>query len=44
VRNLFDELGEIDRFAQCAEAVCGAQTYAVITPPRTIGIRFSQEF
>jgi len=44
VVNVFDELGEIDRSVQCAEEVCGEQTYAIITQPRTIGIKFSQEF
>jgi len=42
--NAFDERGEVYRFAQCAEAVCGAQSYSVITPPRLIGLKFSQRF
>ena len=54
VNNLFDERGELNRFTQCAESVCGAagvvpeypngQVYTVVTQPRTIGVRFSQEF
>jgi outer membrane receptor protein involved in Fe transport len=44
VGNLFDERGEVTRFAQCAEQVCGAQTYSVLTPPRTLGVRFGQKF
>jgi len=42
--NAFDEDGQVSRFAQCAEAVCGSQVYVVPIRPRTIGIRFSQEF
>ena len=44
VGNVFDERAEITRFAQCAEAVCGAQTYVVTNPPRTFGVRFGQKF
>jgi iron complex outermembrane receptor protein len=44
VGNAFDELGEVTRFAQCAEQVCGFQTYTVTTPPRTFGLRFGQKF
>jgi outer membrane receptor protein involved in Fe transport len=44
VTNLFDEEGELDRTVQCPENVCGDQQYAVITQPRTIGLRFSQSF
>jgi outer membrane receptor protein involved in Fe transport len=44
IGNAFDERGEVTRFAQCAEQVCGAQTYSVLTPPRTFGVRFGQKF
>jgi iron complex outermembrane recepter protein len=44
VGNAFDERGEVTRFAQCAEQVCGFQTYTVTTPPRTVGLRFGQKF
>jgi len=44
VTNLADELGQIDRFVQCAEVVCGEQPYIVPTQPRTISLRFSQKF
>ncbi len=44
VGNVFDERAEITRFAQCAESVCGFQTYVVTNPPRTIGVRFGQKF
>jgi iron complex outermembrane recepter protein len=44
LKNAFDEDGQLTRFAQCATEVCGGQTYTVHTPPRSIGVRFSQEF
>ncbi|HEV8331318.1 MAG TPA: TonB-dependent receptor [Steroidobacteraceae bacterium] len=44
VGNVFDERAEITRFAQCAEDVCGAETYVVTNPPRTFGLRFGQKF
>jgi outer membrane receptor protein involved in Fe transport len=42
--NAFDEAGELTRFAQCATDTCGTQSYTVQTPPRSFGVRFSQEF
>lgn len=44
VKNLFDEEGQLSRFAQCAEAVCGAQTYFIPTQPRTVGLKFGRRF
>jgi iron complex outermembrane recepter protein len=44
VGNAFDKRGEVTRFAQCAEQMCGFQTYIVTTPPRTMGLRFGQKF
>ena len=44
IKNVFDERAELSRFTQCAEAVCGEQAYTVVAPPRTYGIKFSQEF
>lgn len=54
VNNLFDKRAEISKFAECAEAVCAAhgvvpqypngQVYTSTNQPRTIGIRFTQEF
>ncbi len=44
VANVADERGELFKFAQCAEAVCGEQTYVVTTMPRTFGLRFNQDF
>ena len=44
LKNAFDEHGELSRFAQCATEVCGVQSYTIHTPPRSFGIRFSQDF
>ena len=44
VSNLFDETRETGRGVSCVTEVCGEQVYSFILPPRTIGIRFSQEF
>lgn len=44
VSNAFDQYAEFSRFAECPEAKCGPQTYSLVAPPRTIGIKFSQEF
>ena len=44
VKNLFDENAQYSRGVQCPEQVCAAQVYSVAAQPRTIGIKFSQEF
>jgi outer membrane receptor protein involved in Fe transport len=44
INNVFDELGETGRAVSCVTSVCGEQVYSFIIQPRTIGIRFSQEF
>jgi iron complex outermembrane recepter protein len=54
VNNLFDKRAEISKFTECAEAVCAAhgvvpeypngQVYTVTNQPRTVGIRFTQDF
>jgi outer membrane receptor protein involved in Fe transport len=44
VMNALDETREVGRFVSCGTDVCGDQVYSSILPPRTIGIRFSQEF
>ena len=44
VKNAFDERGQENRYAECAIAVCGPQTYIVPIKPRLIGIRFGQSF
>jgi outer membrane receptor protein involved in Fe transport len=42
--NAFDERGNLYRYAECAEAVCGAQTYVVPTRPRTFGVKIGRKF
>jgi iron complex outermembrane receptor protein len=44
VTNVLDERAELFKFAQCAETVCGTQTYVVTNQPRTYGLRFGQKF
>jgi outer membrane receptor protein involved in Fe transport len=61
VKNAFDERGQLGRFFQCREDVCGndhpdiqvfpnppeydnGQVYVVPVQPRTIGLRWSQQF
>ncbi len=54
IKNLFDERAEYNKFTACPETVCGAsglvaeypngQVYTIANQPRTIGLRFSQEF
>lgn len=43
-KNVFDELGDTFRYAECATQVCGFQTYRTPIVPRTIAIRFGQRF
>jgi len=42
-KNLFDEEGALDRFVQCASAVC-TRVYTIPIRPRTVGLRFGQSF
>lgn len=56
LRNATDERGELTRFTQCAETICGnpdrvavpgytnGQIYTVPNQPRMFGVRFSQKF
>lgn len=54
VKNLTDERAQFNRYTMCAVAVCGAQgvapnypdgqVYEVVSTPRTIGLRFTQDF
>ena len=44
VKNLFDKRGDITRYAECVETVCGSQVYRVVTQPRSFGIRAGQKF
>jgi outer membrane receptor protein involved in Fe transport len=44
LKNAFDKRAELARFTECKVATCGAEPYTVVAQPRTIGVRFSQEF
>jgi iron complex outermembrane recepter protein len=44
VKNLFDENAQYGRNVQCPEQICAAQVYSVASQPRTLGIKFSQNF
>ena len=44
VSNLSDEDAPLYYTSQCATGTCGSQQYGVRARPRTIGIRWSQEF
>ncbi|MGE0032128.1 MAG: TonB-dependent receptor [Steroidobacteraceae bacterium] len=44
VANATDEDGALHITSECTPAKCGVQPYRVQSRPRTIGIRFSQEF
>ncbi len=54
VNNVFDKRGQLYKFVECDTSICGAhdvvpqypngQIYTVPTLPRTIGIRFRQDF
>ena len=54
VNNAFDKHGQLSRFTECLAVTCAAhnvvpqypngQVYTIMNQPRTIGLRFSQEF
>ena len=44
IGNVTNEDSPMGISLQCAVGVCGSQTYAIRMPPRTIGLKFSQEF
>jgi outer membrane receptor protein involved in Fe transport len=54
INNVFDKRASLYKYAECAETVCAAhgvvpqypngQVYVVTNQPRTIGIRFTQDF
>ena len=44
VSNVTDEDAPLYLTSQCTPGVCGPQTYGVQSRPRTVGIRFSQDF
>ncbi|WP_454717706.1 TonB-dependent receptor [Caulobacter segnis] len=44
LKNVFDKRASLNRYAECAESVCGTQAYIVPNQPRTIGIKVGKEF
>jgi outer membrane receptor protein involved in Fe transport len=44
LKNAFDNRAQLARFTECKIETCGAEPYTVVTQPRTIGVRFSQDF
>ena len=44
IRNAFNEDAPLYLTGQCTAETCGAQNYGVRMRPRTIGIKFSQNF
>ncbi|MGH8173875.1 MAG: TonB-dependent receptor, partial [Rhodanobacteraceae bacterium] len=44
LKNAFDNRGQVARYAECATAVCGAQTYVVPVQPRMFGVRVTRDF
>lgn len=44
VTNALDKRVALYRYAECATAVCGAQSYAVPNQPRVISVKLSQKF
>ncbi len=44
VENATDEDSPLDLDVECAVDVCGSQSYGVSPRPRTVGIRFKQDF
>jgi hypothetical protein len=42
--NATDEDAPLGVTSECAPGVCGVVTYGVQSRPRTIGLRFSQDF
>jgi len=44
LKNAFDKRAQLARFAQCATLTCGVEPYDIVSQPRTLGVRISQEF
>jgi iron complex outermembrane receptor protein len=44
MKNVFDKRASLNRYAECAESVCGTQYYIVPNQPRTIGIKLGKKF
>ncbi|HXL99623.1 MAG TPA: TonB-dependent receptor, partial [Rhizomicrobium sp.] len=44
VQNIFDERGQLGRYAECTPGTCGFEPYILVAQPRTIGLTLSQKF
>ena len=44
MKNVFDNRGQIARYAECQATVCGGTTYVIPVQPRTIGVRVTRDF
>jgi iron complex outermembrane receptor protein len=44
LKNAFNNRAELARFTECKIETCGQEPYTVVTQPRTLGVRFSQDF
>jgi iron complex outermembrane recepter protein len=44
LKNAFNNRAELARFTECKIETCGDEPYTVVTQPRTIGVRFTQDF
>ncbi|HJV42780.1 TonB-dependent receptor [Caulobacter sp.] len=44
IKNIFDKRASLNRYAECAEALCYPMTYIVPNQPRTIGIKLGKTF
>jgi iron complex outermembrane recepter protein len=44
LRNAFDKRASLNRYAECAESVCGTQYYIVPNQPRTFGVKLGKTF
>ncbi len=44
VANATDETAPLGKTSECSTGVCGFESYGIRARPRTIGIKFSQDF
>jgi outer membrane receptor protein involved in Fe transport len=44
IKNITDKRASLGRYAECAESVCGAQTYITPNQPRTVGLKVGRKF
>lgn len=44
MKNVTDKRASLNRYAECAESVCGTQYYIVPNQPRTIGLKLGKQF